>query len=185
MLFCVRHGERADRRCDLKIEYEKGFDPPITPDGHSQASITGAFIKDYLDSVGYKAAKCDEKEAGNVVNPLRVKIVSSPFLRCIETAEEIAKQLAVPRIDVDFYLCEMLTLKYFPGGDPLPNLWCTEQLLGRSKKDKKTPPKLYSFSHDSGNGTFEICFNKSQIDMIVKSGSLEAAKIIYKENRGE
>ena len=40
-IFMVRHGERLDQRPDLKIKYPISFDPPLTPDGHIQAEITG------------------------------------------------------------------------------------------------------------------------------------------------
>ena len=56
-----------------------------------------------------------------------IQIVSSPFLRCVETAIEIAKVLGVQQVHIDFRLSELLIDKYFPHGDPLPNLKICEK----------------------------------------------------------
>ena len=56
-----------------------------------------------------------------------IKIVSSPFLRCVETAVEIAKVLGVQQVQIEFSISELLTEKYFPHGDPLPKLKICEK----------------------------------------------------------
>ena len=35
---------------DLKIQIEKQFDPPLTPDGFHQSKLTGTFIKNFLNN---------------------------------------------------------------------------------------------------------------------------------------
>ena len=57
-----------------------------------------------------------------------IKIISSPFLRCVQTAVEIAKVLEVQQVHIDFSLSELLIQKYFPHGDPLPNLKICQKL---------------------------------------------------------
>ena len=40
-IFNIRHGERADYKPDLNIQYPISFDPPLTPDGKQMAFTTG------------------------------------------------------------------------------------------------------------------------------------------------
>ena len=47
-IFMIRHGERADFRPDLQINYPLPFDPPLTPDGLVQGLNTGKNLQSYL-----------------------------------------------------------------------------------------------------------------------------------------
>lgn len=109
MLFLIRHGERADKRPDLKIKYDLGFDPPLTPDGHRMAFETGMYLANYLS--GTKA---------------NIQIISSPFMRCMETSMGICKALNINNITVDYRLSEYMIRKFFPRGDPSPFLHLSE-----------------------------------------------------------
>jgi len=79
MFFVVRHGERADFSYDSKEKSRvfKDYDPPLTAVGLKQSLKTGDFIKNSLNKI-------------NSVNKTPI-IITSPFLRCVETAINIAK----------------------------------------------------------------------------------------------
>lgn len=99
MLFAVRHGER----CDLVINPEEkarvtvACDSPLTQNGLIMAERTGAKIKELL--------RGDESN---------IRIISSPFARCLETSQRIAASFpSVDRIYVDYQACEFLNSHWF------------------------------------------------------------------------
>ena len=49
-------------------------------------------------------------------------IETSPFLRCLETAAAIAKELDISRIKVNYRYSEWLKEKFFPNGSPVKDL---------------------------------------------------------------
>ena len=86
MIFVVRHGERADQmfnKNDQDIELK--FDPPISDLGTKQSYATGIEIQALVRN-GF------EKGLISTPNPQYV-IVSSPFIRCLQTAYHFIKSL--------------------------------------------------------------------------------------------
>ena len=104
----IRHGERCDNSDDIdelnRVDNE--YDPPLTKLGISQAHVCGQYLRKYLERGGYD----------------RMVIEASPFLRCMETAAAIAKELGLPEVDVNYRCAEWLKLKFFPHGTPVPDL---------------------------------------------------------------
>lgn len=94
MLFLMRHGERADDACEKNPDEipEKLEDPHLTQHGKIQAKAAGDKIKEMV------TAK----------NIQKVKVVSSPFVRCLQTAQEVCRRLGVEEIAVDNTLSEMM-----------------------------------------------------------------------------
>ena len=76
----IRHGERADKTVN-NMEYEPLYDCPLTPEGHQQAFKSGQHLKDYFSGTD-----------------VEIEVISSPFLRCMETSMEICKALNVGKI---------------------------------------------------------------------------------------
>lgn len=78
MIVVVRHGERADdAQEEEKSKIQLEFDPHLTKLGQKQGTDTGIFIEKYLkENFPSKTFK-------------NCYLVSSPFLRCIMTAEAI------------------------------------------------------------------------------------------------
>ena len=97
-LFFVRHGERADRAPQLKMEYPEKQDPPLTPLGVQQAEETGRFFKEYMEKHPYLD---------------RVKLETSPFMRTMQTAAGIARVLGTPKLELNYTYCEWMSSKLF------------------------------------------------------------------------
>ncbi|CAK71372.1 unnamed protein product (macronuclear) [Paramecium tetraurelia] len=103
MIVLVRHGERAD---NCPNEWKKVIntdDPHLTPNGCEQAKKAGKLILEEIK---------DYKE---------INIQSSPFLRCIMTAKNIAGQIKKEELSINTEICETLYQCFFES-NPLPRL---------------------------------------------------------------
>ena len=112
----VRHGERSDNS-PLEQERDKivyRWDPPLTDHGIRQAHETGKHL----------LKKIQELQAKFVV------IESSPFVRSMQTAAAIAKEIGVKEIQANFQYCEWLKTNYFPDDDPLDKLTISKMESG-------------------------------------------------------
>ena len=90
-LVVLRHGERADA-CKTEVWEDPlyPYDPPLTPTGHAQAKEAGGRISTVFPS-------CEG-----------VRVVCSPFLRCIQTATHVADCIGVSHIEVVPQLADIL-----------------------------------------------------------------------------
>jgi broad specificity phosphatase PhoE len=77
LLFALRHGERADKAPTNRV-YNLSLDPCLTEVGLAQAEKTAETICEVIKDLS------------------DVHIVSSPFLRCLETASKLALKLGLP-----------------------------------------------------------------------------------------
>ncbi|CAD8054258.1 unnamed protein product [Paramecium primaurelia] len=103
MIVLVRHGERADH-CEIECQkILNQHDPHLTPKGCEQAQQAGKLI-------------LEEIEEYRLIN-----IQSSPFLRCIMTAKNIAHQIKQEEVSINTEICETL-YPYFFSSNPLPRL---------------------------------------------------------------
>jgi len=89
----LRHAERADYATTKRPQLVEG-DPSLTELGLVQAEIAA-------EKVISELPKCDS-----------LCILSSPFLRCVETASILARKLGVP-ILIEEGLSELMMPKYF------------------------------------------------------------------------
>ena len=89
----LRHGERADNATTNRPQLVEG-DPSLTELGLSQADIAAQKIISELPEC---SSYC---------------ILSSPFLRCIETASKLAKRLGLPVI-IEEGFSELMNPRYF------------------------------------------------------------------------
>ena len=74
--------------------------------GVQQAHKCGQYLREYMKSNDYTC----------------VILESSPFLRCMETAAAIAKEIGIDEINVNYRYSEWLKKKFFPYGSPIPGL---------------------------------------------------------------
>ena len=81
-------------------------DPPLTKLGVAQAHVCGKRLRNTLENKAYD----------------RIVIETSPFLRCLETAAAIAKELDISKIRVNYRYSEWLKEKFFPNGSPVKDL---------------------------------------------------------------
>lgn len=84
MMFFIRHGERADNCPKERYDVINHYDPHLTVVGREQSKKTGASLRKLL-----KLKKLT-----------KVIILSSPFLRCLQTAQEIANELGSTEIHI-------------------------------------------------------------------------------------
>ena len=130
MILAVRHGERGDRSKDEweRKRVELYYDTHLTDDGMLQAQATGKEIQrkiheyeDYLVKIG--------KHSGKKIIPI---ILSSPFLRTIQTAFHIANNLDNVYENTIFIQEEISELVWSLQEfdlDPMPNLFSKTRKL--------------------------------------------------------
>ena len=79
VLIVYRHGERSDEAPQSrKVDFKCVSDAPLTDVGHEQAEIASKAILELIPSNS------------------RIHLVSSPLIRCIQTAAKLAKKLNLP-----------------------------------------------------------------------------------------
>ena len=94
-VWVMRHGTRVDEENPgWKDGAARPYDPPITAQGRAEARQTGLMLR-------HIAAR-----EGTIHS-----IVASPFLRCLQTATEVAKILGIDQIGIDHGLCEVLNTR--------------------------------------------------------------------------
>ncbi len=106
MLFLVRHGERADHGTpEEKSKIQIKCDPHLTELGKVQAKKAGERIINLLHDY--------QQTSGKKPEDLKYLIISSPFRRCIQTANHISHALPKEniigqKIYLNDYLCDYL-----------------------------------------------------------------------------
>ena len=88
----LRHGERADW---AGVPYPNDVDPPLTDEGMVQAAKAGENLKACFEKYKLKFDK--------------IVIETSPFIRTMMTASQIARELGVSTITINFQASEVLT----------------------------------------------------------------------------
>ncbi|KAJ2450646.1 hypothetical protein EV183_004146 [Coemansia sp. RSA 2336] len=107
--YFVRHGERIDHIDDTWIRNAAvPYDPPLTAEGLLQAQRTGALISSLESSL----------------DPAEYLVLTSPFLRCLQTAQAIQQGYMADRpgswkIAIEPGLSEVMNENYFD--HPLPD----------------------------------------------------------------
>lgn len=110
MLHVIRHGERRafQQRCgnwnaEWSEKHARCWDDPLTTIGKKQA-------KEAAQQLQLECAAGDEENSHG--NPFPRRIISSPFVRCVETALEFAAVFNL-QVEVDEALCENLRSEWF------------------------------------------------------------------------
>jgi Fructose-2,6-bisphosphatase len=128
MIFILRHGERADNCGPEEFnKIECLHDPHLTEFGKIQAQAAGKTLQSFIQE-SYEKGYLETR------NP-QIVMVSSPFLRCIQTASHILdtfepKDIYQGSIFIDEGVSEYLG-KEFYDKDPLDELY----IRTRSKED--------------------------------------------------
>ena len=98
MILAVRHGQRADDPLAMdSVPIELDFDPPLSKNGILQAKLTGRYLRETITNI---------ERMSNI--PKKVIVLSSPFLRCIQTAIHLADGLASFHKET-IYICDEIS----------------------------------------------------------------------------
>ena len=115
------------------MDTRNSHDPSLTPYGFEQAALTGKLLADVLKK--------------NAID--KVVVETSPMIRCMQTAKQIALQLGVKSIKINFEFMELLEPYCFNGSmdDPRFDLELTSSDFDPVKmKDKYA--KDYTMNDD-------------------------------------
>ena len=104
----MRHAQRADCHKGTFDNWLVEKDPPLTPEGQKQAYFAGQYLKEYFEMNNMKFDK--------------IIIETSPFIRCVQSASNIASVLGVPEVEINFMIGEHLYARDFAEFDPIPTL---------------------------------------------------------------
>ena len=90
IVFVVRHGHRIDDfDSSWKDTTDRPYDPPLTDEGIKAAGIVGTELSEFP-------------------SPERPShVVSSPFIRCVQTAVEISKKLQLSNVHINYRIGEI------------------------------------------------------------------------------
>jgi len=114
-ILIVRHGERMDCNTSKTIDnnrFKFSLDPELTPTGLDAAYITGEHIKkEFIDKIEFD----------------NVQVISSPFLRTLQTAGKIASAINLDNIEVSYGICEKLSFDYCEGSLPFDRMYACKQ----------------------------------------------------------
>ena len=85
-ILLIRHGERGDHQSlFIGNDFKFSLDPELTQKGIDDARITGEYLKkEYIDKKKFQT----------------IKIFSSPFIRCMQTAGQIAKAIDIDCVNI-------------------------------------------------------------------------------------
>ena len=104
----VRHAEKANLHDQDNPRWIVDKDPPCSRRGDRQAAFTGKYLKEYFEKHNMKFDK--------------IVIESSPFMRCVQTANQAALALGVDEVEINYLIAEHLYPRDFPDYDPVLKL---------------------------------------------------------------
>lgn len=104
----LRHAEKANLHDKDNPRWVVEKDPPCSRRGERQAVFTGEYLKDYFEKHNMKFDK--------------IVIETSPFMRCIQTANGVAVALGADEVEINYLIAEYLYPRDFPDHDPVPKL---------------------------------------------------------------
>lgn len=119
----IRHAEKANLHEVNNPRWIVDKDPPLSTRGDKQAAFTGQYLKNYFQQHNMKFDK--------------IVIESSPFIRCIQTANETAVALGVDEVTINYVMSEHLYPRDYPDYDPIRKLqsFTVEDLNGKEFKE--------------------------------------------------
>ena len=161
-LFIVRHGARRDQESPKwLLSSPTPYDPPLSLRGVDQSLSCGQTIHSLIEQ--HCSTGINDHQNINASIPFtkpdlktQVIILSSPFLRCVQTAGCIAETLVQhsaasdqtflkPIVRIDSWLGEWLTPDYYADIPPPPPMHeMATSLKARLMNRSSTPPELLS-----------------------------------------
>ena len=110
-IFVIRHGERidyVDKNWLQKVNHKRYRDPHLAEKGISQCKESAIKISGILESLYNDSESTNEKGALKL-SENELTIISSPYLRCVQSSAEIARHLNYnSTIKIEAGICEVL-----------------------------------------------------------------------------
>ena len=132
MIALLRHGERAD---DAEAKYEGpeifvDYDPPLTQKGKQQAFTSGQLIREKMFSPNCGSDFDSALEGWQGAEISSIEIITSPFLRCLQTARYLSEGMGLKAekvcLKVEWIMGEYMAPSFFTSwqgeGSPLKGL---------------------------------------------------------------
>ncbi|CDW87232.1 iq calmodulin-binding motif family protein [Stylonychia lemnae] len=185
-LVVLRHSERLDdqhrvsdeERASTKVMHE--LDIPISQNGHKLAYQTGQVLR---GKVGLKVEEIKTK--------WNVKVYSSPYLRCLQTSDQVIKGLTDEKENIDIVVREQLSELQIGGYNHMMKI--DDLTINQTNpheeflKQYLTPSTVINYNRDYQNGVYEMKYPeefKTHYDrylnffkLTLKEDFTEAAKI--------
>lgn len=172
MFAIIRHGERADKseNCSERKRIEIEFDPHLTQTGHLMAARTGRLLMDLF------AQKISEKILDE---NYEIVLISSPFLRCLQTAAEIMRHTSSKRhngvLRVEESITEWLNSKWFPSKNSIDE-------LSIHKMGEKRKKELFGDAQIKKNELFEeLGLKRPEIGENSMEEAISRIEVFYKK----
>ena len=108
---------------------QNDLDTNLTVKGTVQASEAGRYFKSQIEAV--------EREYGITFDEVRVD--TSPFLRCLQTASRIAKEVQLNQIHVNYRVCETINQSYYQRAQAGGGIFPTLELKQKGPAELKEP----------------------------------------------
>ena len=153
----IRHSERLDKREEYNVEDWPDRDryPWDTPICNSELPrLVGQKLRTYLETETDSTSTSSSTSTSKKGKKIRIKVIVSPFTRCIQTASHICSEMGIPTFSVDKSFGEqMLAIWHTTRRDYFNDV---KYIQSNGSVVTTTPPPLPDVLEKDPNGKFRF-----------------------------